>query len=223
MGRKQIKRRLRSIGHALLVSIGAVVLSLTFFLVLPFMQVISQPTQDEMTATRVETVDLPPPPPPPEEEEPEEPEKLEEDLTLEEPAPLLDLAQLELALNPTLGSGMATGDFAIKLGAGGQGQGDGTDALFAEADLDQRPRVIYQPGPSLSSTLRARAPGTVHVIFVVNQDGRVEDPIVQKSTDPVFERPALAAIKQWKFEPGKRKGEPVRFRMRVPIVFPKGT
>jgi len=45
---------------------------------------------------------------------------------------------------------------------------------------------------------------------------------VQNSTDPIFEGPALAAIKQWKFEPGKRKGEPVRFRMRVPITFPKG-
>jgi protein TonB len=45
---------------------------------------------------------------------------------------------------------------------------------------------------------------------------------VQQSTDPVFERPALAAVKQWRFEPGKRNGKPVRFRMRVPITFPKG-
>ena len=36
------------------------------------------------------------------------------------------------------------------------------------------------------------------------------------------ERPALAAVKKWKFEPGKKGGEPVRFRMRVPITFPKG-
>ena len=46
--------------------------------------------------------------------------------------------------------------------------------------------------------------------------------MVQKSSDPVFETPALAAVKQWKFEPGKRNGQAVRFRMRVPINFPEG-
>jgi protein TonB len=45
---------------------------------------------------------------------------------------------------------------------------------------------------------------------------------VQSSSDPVFEAPSLAAVKQWKFEPGKRNGKPVRFRMRVPITFPEG-
>jgi len=59
------------------------------------------------------------------------------------------------------------------------------------------------------------------VLFVVNERGHVENPIIQKSTDPVFERPALNAVKQWRFEPGKRNGEPVRFRMRIPITFPK--
>jgi protein TonB len=49
----------------------------------------------------------------------------------------------------------------------------------------------------------------------------VENPLVQSSSNPAFEAPALAAVKQWKFEPGKRNGEPVRFRMRVPITFPK--
>jgi protein TonB len=31
----------------------------------------------------------------------------------------------------------------------------------------------------------------------------------------------MKAVKQWKFEPGKRKGQAVRFRMRVPITFPE--
>ena len=59
------------------------------------------------------------------------------------------------------------------------------------------------------------------MLFVVDQDGRVDSPRVQKSTNPEFDRAALKAVKQWKFEPGKRNGEPVRFRMRVPITFPK--
>ena len=96
------------------------------------------------------------------------------------------------------------------------------DALFSLADLDQKPRVIYQPSPTLSAKVRKKAPGTVYVIFVVDQRGRVVNPSVQKSSDPIFERPALAAVKKWRFEPGKRKGEAVRFRMRVPITFPAG-
>jgi len=90
------------------------------------------------------------------------------------------------------------------------------------ADLDQKPRIIYQPGPVIDKKLRAKVPGTVYILFIVNQQGRVDQPKVQNSSDPIFEKAALAAVKQWKFEPGKRKGEPVRFRMRVPITFPKG-
>ncbi len=36
----------------------------------------------------------------------------------------------------------------------------------------------------------------MYIIFIVDQNGRVENPIVQKSTDPIFEAPALAAVKQ---------------------------
>jgi protein TonB len=61
----------------------------------------------------------------------------------------------------------------------------------------------------------------VYIVFIVDQRGRVENPMVQSSTDSSFDAPALAAVRQWRFEPGKRNGEPVRFRMRVPITFPK--
>jgi len=61
----------------------------------------------------------------------------------------------------------------------------------------------------------------VHVIFTVDESGRVETALVQRSTDSLFDNAALAAVKQWKFEPGTSQGQPVRFRMRVPITFPK--
>jgi protein TonB len=71
----------------------------------------------------------------------------------------------------------------------------------------------------LTAALRKRLPATVNVLFVVDEGGRVENPIVQNSSDPQFEAAALAAIRQWKFEPGKRGGKPVRFRMRQPFTF----
>ena len=111
------------------------------------------------------------------------------------------------------------GDFALELNtltaAGDDGAG-----LFSLADLDQAPRAVYQPSPALSKKLLKRGPGKVWIIFIVNERGRVENPKVQSSSDPLFERPALAAVRKWRFEPGKRDGKAVSSRTRIPISFP---
>ncbi|MDY7107557.1 MAG: TonB family protein [Planctomycetota bacterium] len=95
----------------------------------------------------------------------------------------------------------------------------GGGPVFTTADLDRTPRVLNQPPPELTDQMRAEAPGTVRVVFIVNRRGRVENAYVQDSTDPIFEAPALAAVQRWRFEPGTREGKPVRVRMRVPISF----
>jgi protein TonB len=207
--------------HRLWVALGAVGLTLIFFLILPLMQTITQSRDMDMELTQVDGVVEPPPPPPPEPEQEEEQEEEPPPPELMEEAPPLDLSQLELALNPGFSDGWMGGDFAVQLNTVAS-KGDDLDSVFSMADLDQKPRVIYQPGPTLTKATRRKAPGTVYIIFVVDQNGRVDNPVVQKSTDPVFTKPALAAVKQWKFEPGKRNGKAVRFRMRVPITFPKG-
>lgn len=202
-------------------TLGASLLTLGLFLVLPLIQAITSPAKADLMLQSMDTVDLPPPPPPPEEEPEPEPEEEPPPPELSESAAPLDLSQLELVLNPTFGAGFsAGGDFAMKLNTQGGGGAD-VEALFSMADLDQKPRVIYQPGPQIDAKVRKLSPGTAYVLFIVNERGHVENPIIQKSTDPVFERPALNAVKQWRFEPGKRNGEPVRFRMRIPITFPK--
>ena len=212
--------RAASLGHGLLVVLAATGLALLCFLVLPMLQAISATPAADTTLTSVDTAALPPPPPmdekQQEEQKPEDPKPPE----LSEQAPPLDLSQLELALNPGMGGagGAAGGDFAIKLQAVGGGDG-GDDEMFSLADLDQKPRAVFQQQPQLTGALRKKVPATVNVLFTVDEMGRVENPIVQSSSDPLFEAPVLAAIKQWKFEPGKRNGKPVRFRMRQPMAF----
>lgn len=61
--------------------------------------------------------------------------------------------------------------------------------------------------------------GTVYILFIVDKNGRVKDPKVQKSDNPEFDNPALSAVKRWRFDPGKVGGQTVQFRMRVPITF----
>ncbi len=196
-------------------------LTVAFFLVLPLMQTLTQPPATDLLVQSVDTAKLEAPPPPPQEEPEKEPEQEEQPPELLEDAPPLDLSQLELALNPGFSGGWMDGDFTVNLNTV-VSESKTVDALFSIADLDQKPRVIYQPGPSVDKKVREKAPGTVYVAFVVDERGRVESPLIQKSSDPIFERPAISAVKQWKFEPGKRNGEPVKFRMRVPISFPKG-
>lgn len=207
--------------HRLIVFCGAVALTLMFFLVLPLMQTINKPPSMDLTVQSVDTANVPPPPSPPEEEPDEEEEPEEQPPELTEEAPPLDLSQLELALNPGFSDSWMSGDFTVNLQTVASADSH-LDSLFSMADLDQKPRVIYQPVPVMNKRLRQKMPGTVYVIFIVDPSGRVVRPIVQKSTDPIFEKPALVSIKKWKFEPGKNNGKPVSTRMRIPISFQKG-
>jgi protein TonB len=200
---------------------GAAALTLGCFLVLPLMQTLGKAAEADLVVRALETAEVPPPPPPVEQEPEKEEPEVEPPPELADEAPPLDLAQLELALQTTTGEGWLAGDFGARLGAITTRRED-VDALFSVADLDQKPRVTYQPSPVLNAELRRKAPGSVYVVFVVDPSGKVEDPVVKRSTDPVFERPALAAVKQWRFEPGKKDGRAVRFRMGVPITFLEG-
>ncbi len=201
------------------IGVGAA-MTFAFFMLLPILQVITQPPVKDLTIRTVDVANVPPPPPPPmEEEEPPEPEPEEPPPPAVDAAPL-DLSQLELALNPGDG-GFGGGDFAVNIG-NVAGNGDEVDAIFSLSDLDQKPRVVYQPAPIYPPELaRKGLQGTVYVLFLVDKSGRTRDLKVQKSTHPAFNNPALKAVKQWKFEPGKRKGNAVQFRMRVPITFQK--
>lgn len=213
----QRESALARFGGNVVVMLGATVLSLACFLVLPLLEAISQGPRPDLTLVPVDTAALPPPPPvedeqPPEEKPEEKPPELAED------APPLDLEQLEMALSAGgEGSGLG-GDFAIKIQGLGGGGDDG-DSVFSLKDLDQKPREVHRPAPVLSAALRKRRPASVTVLFIVDENGRVENPIVQSSSDPAFEAAVLTAIKQWKFEPGKRGGKAVRSPLRQLFKF----
>jgi protein TonB len=205
--------RLRQLGAAA----SAVAATLLLFLILPFTQTISRPPVRDLELRAADFADVPPPPPPPEEEEEKKPEE-EKPPELQPETQPLDLEQLELALNPGFGDGWG-GDYAVKL-ASALGGGDDLDKIFSLQDLDQKPRVIFQTPPVYPPELRSRGvQGTVYITFIVDKTGRVQNPTVEKTTDPRFDRPALDAIRQWRFEPGMRNGTEVQFKMRVPITF----
>jgi protein TonB len=93
-------------------------------------------------------------------------------------------------------------------------------AVFELADLDQAPVILSQPLPQYpASLLRSGAAGAVTVVFVVDTDGVVRAPRVLAATKTELAVPALQAVAQWKFRPGRKDGRAVATRVEVPIAF----
>jgi protein TonB len=211
--------RLRRSWHVARVSLGAAGGTLACFLVLPLMETIARPPDADLLVRSADVAALPPPPPPPAPEPEPEPEPETPPPQLAEPQAPLDFAQLESLLNP--GAGGDWGVVALDKLSTEITANRPLDDTASLDELDQKPRIVHQPAAPIDPKLRKRTPATVYVIFTVDERGKVVDPRVQGSTDAQFERHALATVKQWKFEPGKRRGQPVRFRMHVPVNYPK--
>ncbi|MFT4841817.1 MAG: protein TonB [Planctomycetota bacterium] len=206
-------------GHGLAVTVGGVVLGLLCFLVLPLLQAITQPESSTSRLVEAVTTELPPPPPP--EPEPEDDQKDDEppppDLAQE--APPLDLSELELALNPSFGSGSSSGGFALPMSALLANTGNSMNQLFNMSDLEQSPRVIFRARPQVTQAMSKRMPCTVFIVMTVDAQGLVVEPRVVRSDDSLFDAAALEAVRRWKFEPGNRGGKPDAFRVRQPVTF----
>jgi protein TonB len=86
--------------------------------------------------------------------------------------------------------------------------------------LDNTPRPCRQVQPLYPQAAKQSGlGGDVLVEFTVDESGAVIEPRVVRSSDRVFEEPALRAVSRWQFEPGRRDGRTVRFRMALPLVF----
>ena len=145
-------------------------------------------------------------------------------------APALDASSLG-AIGDALNGMGGGGDFATAVGfaSGGRIGGTGVASALADkmsgafdlAEIDQKPRGVNQPDPAYPREMRGRkVEGVVTVIFVVDATGKVIDPRAEKSSHPPFERPAIDAVRSWKFEPGVRAGKRVACKMRVSVRFP---
>lgn len=92
-----------------------------------------------------------------------------------------------------------------------------------DAALDRPARPIKQVNPEYPMGMsRAGIEARVVLRFVVNKEGRVVNPYVFSSNNPWFDRPALDAILQWRFEPGLKGGTPVNVRVEQPLSFSLG-
>jgi protein TonB len=106
--------------------------------------------------------------------------------------------------------------------------GDGSRKIFIEGvgsicgviSLDRHPRATAQMSPDYPLSLHQQGiSGSVTVEFDVDTLGRVVRAEAVSCTRREFAEPALRAVRNWRFEAGKRNGKAVPFRMTVPIEF----
>lgn len=121
------------------------------------------------------------------------------------------------------GTGTGTG-IGPGTGSGyGEGTGGGTGGgIYREGNGVTSPVVIKEVKPNYTGeAMRARIQGLVTMEAVVMPDGSVGDIRVTRSLDQQFglDKEAIKTVKQWRFRPGLRLGQPVPVLIVIEMSF----
>ncbi|MFN7921059.1 MAG: M56 family metallopeptidase [Bryobacteraceae bacterium] len=82
------------------------------------------------------------------------------------------------------------------------------------------PQVLYKTEPKYTEAARdAKIEGTTVLYCVITKDGKATDITVTTSLDPGLDENAVAALEQWTFIPGKKKGVPVAVAATIQVNF----
>jgi TonB family protein len=126
---------------------------------------------------------------------------------------------------PGSGGGVGTGN-GSGIGSGngpglGPGFGGGTGGgPYRPGGAVTSPRVITQVKPIYTNdALSRRIQGTVVVELIVTGEGLASHVRVVRSLDPGLDEQAVAAVSQWRFEPGRLAGTPVNVLVTVMLDF----
>lgn len=99
-------------------------------------------------------------------------------------------------------------------------------SAWAQADetiytkVDENPVPVKTPPPHYPDSLKREGiSGVVAVVIVIDEKGAIISSSIAKSSNAEFERPALDAVKGWKFKPAKKDGNPVKVRVTIPLRF----
>lgn len=84
----------------------------------------------------------------------------------------------------------------------------------------QPPTLVHRVEPAYPPTaVSARLQGIVILEAIVDEEGTVKDVKVLRSVNPLLDREALAAVRQWRYSPVVLNGTPVPFVLSVSLSF----
>lgn len=136
------------------------------------------------------------------------------------------LAKVTLASNGTgsgggIGSGTGGGVGSGRGPGVGPGWGGGIGGgAYRVGGGVSAPRALYAPDPEYSEEARkAKWQGTVVLWVIVGPDGKPRDIKIQRSLGMGLDEKAIEAVRQWKFDPAKKDGQPVAVQINVEVNF----
>ena len=117
------------------------------------------------------------------------------------------------------GDGPGNGDGAGPGNRTGIGGGDPGSGGSSGGSLTM-PVPIFRPDPAYSEDARkARFQGIVTLQTVIRKDGSVEVVRVVGSPGYGLDQEAIKAVRQWRFKPGTRNGQPADFSLSIEVSF----
>jgi serine/threonine-protein kinase len=90
--------------------------------------------------------------------------------------------------------------------------------VYAPSEVDTQPRRLSgssAPYPASAPRLRPGRDVTVAGTFVVSEEGEIIDLRIVESAGEVVDQAVMAAVRNWKYSPGARRG--VKVKVRVPF------
>jgi len=120
-----------------------------------------------------------------------------------------------------IGSGHGGGVGSGNGGGVGPGSGGGFgDGVYRAGNGVSQPSLISKVEPEYSEEARkAKFQGVVVLQIVVDAKGNAVQPRVVKSLGLGLDEKAIEAVKQWKFKPGYKNGQPVAVAATVEVNF----
>lgn len=92
--------------------------------------------------------------------------------------------------------------------------------LFTVDDLDRKPAARVQMAPRYPYELQTqKLRGHATILMIVDEGGRISSVRIEDESHPAFGQAARDACLRWRFDPGLRKGAPVRFWVRQRFDF----
>jgi periplasmic protein TonB len=103
----------------------------------------------------------------------------------------------------------------------GPGRGGGIGGgVFRVGGGVSAPRAIATPDPEYSEEARkAKYQGVCVLWLIVGPDGRPRDIKVARTLGMGLDQKAIEAVRQWKFEPAMKDGQPVAVQINVEVNF----
>jgi periplasmic protein TonB len=120
-----------------------------------------------------------------------------------------------------IGSGSGGGVGSGKGGGFGPGEGGGVGGgAFKVGGGVTAPSLIHKVEPEYSEDARkAKHQGTVLLYIEVDPSGKATNIRVIRSLGLGLDEKAIEAVKQWKFKPGYKDGQPVKVQAQIEVNF----